>query len=208
MADYIKRIQSRLSRKNIKQTRPVLIDAVVELGFDHNKLTDSEVDSITNLLVEKYSTELVHQVNETDNTNSLQTLPDQSFIHEEKKAEIVVSSEQKQELITTQASVLGIELSEVEVVELAESVGDSFSDYAEFIKETALTIKAYANHRYDCLEQQLSEASKDLKNHLQNREVQLSQKLSTELGEINNFFQRKSQERKGLSKTITAAFKF
>ncbi len=208
MADYIKRIQSRLSRKNIKQTRPVLIDAVAELGFDHNKLTDVEVDNLTNLLVEKYSTEIVHQVNETDTENSPQTLPDQSLMHEEKKAEIVISSEQKEELITTQASVLGIELSEVEVVELAARVGDTFSDYAEFIKETALTIKAYANHRYDSLEQQLSEVSTDLKNHLQYREVQLNQKLSTELGEINNFFRGKSQERKELSKAIAAAFKF
>lgn len=207
MADYIKRIQSRLSRQDIKQNRTVLINAVTSLGFDHTNLTEDEVNNLTNLLADKYSTELAQKIDEGDAENSASILTEHSAMEDKNTTEIVVSSEGKQELITTQAAVLGVELSGDEVVKLAAKLGDSFSNYAEFIQETALTIKTYVSHRYDSLEQKISETSEDLKHHFQHRDIQLSQKLATELGEIGNFFRGKSEERKELSKAITAAFK-
>jgi hypothetical protein len=46
-----------------------------------------------------------------------------------------VSEGEKHDLITSQASVYGIELSEVEVLELASNVGDKFTDYADFVQK-------------------------------------------------------------------------
>lgn len=226
MADYIKRIQSRLSRKNIKQSRAVLIDAIAQAGFDHTKLTEDEVNNLTNLLVNKFKVDYERGDDEEGtqkgdcakptlrDVNGSQFPISQSDMsenytpseHEENIAEII-TLEQKQKLIETQSLELGIELSEAEVVELAASVGDSFSDYAEFVKDTALSIKAYANHRYDSLEQQISQTSEDLKKHFLYREKQLDQKLSTELEQINSFFRGKSEKRKQLSKFIATAFK-
>ena len=126
---------------------------------------------------------------------------------EEDETGIVVSEGDKHEVITAAASVYGIELSEVEVLELASNVGDKFTDYMEFVQETKQAIKSYADHRYDSLERQISDTSKDLKTHFEHRERQLNQKLATGLGEINTFFRTQSAKRKELSKVIAAAFK-
>jgi hypothetical protein len=97
---------------------------------------------------------------------------------------IVVNTEQKQDLITTQASVLGIELSSVEVLDLATSIGDRFSDYTDFIQSVSLAIKSHADQRYDSLEQQIKNTSENLKNHFEYREKQLNQKFAEGLGNV------------------------
>jgi hypothetical protein len=97
---------------------------------------------------------------------------------------IVVNTEQKQDLITTQASVLGIELSSVEVLDLATSIGDRFSDYTDFIQSVSLAIKSHADQRYDSLEQQIKDTSEDLKNHFEYREKQINQKFAEGLGNV------------------------
>jgi hypothetical protein len=97
---------------------------------------------------------------------------------------IVVNTEQKQDLITTQASVLGIELSSVEVLDLATSIGDIFGDYTDFIQSVSLAIKSHADQRYDSLEQQIKNTSEDLKNHFEYREKQLNQKFAEGLGNV------------------------
>jgi hypothetical protein len=97
---------------------------------------------------------------------------------------IVVNTEQKQDLITTQASVLGIELSSVEVLDLATSIGDRFSDYTDFIQSVSLAIKSHADQRYDSLEQQIKDTSEGLKNHFEYREKQLNQKFAEGLGNV------------------------
>ncbi len=101
-------------------------------------------------------------------------------------SEIVVSPEIKQELITVQALCLGIELSEVEVIELANGIGDRFNNYADFIQETTSAIKSYADHRYDSLERKIQDTNEDLKTHFKERERQLNQKFAAGLGEIKS----------------------
>ncbi|NJN13897.1 MAG: hypothetical protein HC815_40920 [Richelia sp. RM1_1_1] len=176
MADYIKRIQSRLSRRNIKQTRTVLIDAIAQAGFDHTKLTEDEVDNLTDLLVDKFkdyerSDTEAEQKSDRPNAGSNSQLPipqpkiSENLVNEPdiseilqppepelEAAKIVVSPEQKQELIANQASGLGVELSSVEVVEVATSLKDSFLDHDCFIEEVITAVVKYNDHRSDSLE--------------------------------------------------------
>ena len=116
---------------------------------------------------------------------------------------IVVSSDEKQDLITAQASCLGIELSEVEVVDLATSIKNSFLDHECLIEEVVTAIVTYHDHRTDRLEQKI----KDAREHIEYRRKQLNQTLVGEFGEMNNFFRQGAYKRKELSKVIAAAFK-
>ncbi|MBW4611509.1 MAG: hypothetical protein KME22_31085 [Hassallia sp. WJT32-NPBG1] len=142
--------------------------------------------------------------------SDLSNIVDESFVDEILSQEsgevvetssIVFSTEQKQDLITTQASVLGIELSEVEVDNLASTVGDKFTDYAEFVREVTSAIKTYADHHYDSLEQSIENTHEDLKNHFTYRERQLNQKFADGLGEIKSALE---SSRKSLKITKTA----
>jgi hypothetical protein len=231
MTDYIKRIQRRLKLKGISKKRSELIEQIKVFGYEPDTLSDELTDLITSQLLDKF----IISSEKTDN-NLLNSSPDHTpsdSNHPDEKtkdftginknqnksplsltesdeinsAEIIVSQEDKSEVILAQASVYGIELSEVEVLELASNVGDKFTDYMEFVRETKQAIKSYADHRYDSLERQISDTSEDLKTHFEHRERQLNQKLATGLGEINTFFRTQSTKRKELSKVIAAAFK-
>ncbi|MBD2607372.1 hypothetical protein H6G81_23290 [Scytonema hofmannii FACHB-248] len=120
---------------------------------------------------------------------------------------IVFSTEQKQDLITTQASVLGIELSEVEVADLASTVGDKFTDYAEFIREVTSAIKTYADHHYDSLEQSIENTHEDLKNHFTYRERQLNQKFVEGLGNVKTALSVSQSNLKRTKATILSHLK-
>ncbi|MEA5574585.1 hypothetical protein [Calothrix sp. UHCC 0171] len=120
---------------------------------------------------------------------------------------IVVNTEQKQDLITTQASVLGIELSSVEVLDLATSIGDRFSDYTDFIQSVSLAIKSHADQRYDSLEQQIKNTSEDLKNHFEYREKQLNQKFAEGLGNVKTTLIESRKSIKSAKATILSQLK-
>jgi hypothetical protein len=124
-----------------------------------------------------------------------------------KASSIVVNTEQKQDLITTQASILGIELSSVEVLDLATSIGDSFSDYTDFIQSVSLAIKSHADQRYDSLEQQIKDTSEDLKNHFEYREKQLNQKFAEGLGNVKTTLAESRKSIKSAKSAIISQLK-
>ena len=222
MPDYIKRIQSRLSHKDIKKSRAVLLEQVSLLGYDHEKLTSDLADLITVKLLDKFSVAEVPlpSVAKSNSDSLLQSIPQplrcenlvnepgineilQPDSYEDESSEIVISSEQKHELIASQASSLGIELSEVEVVDLATGLKDSFLDHECFIESVIEAIVTYHDHRSNKLEQKI----KDAREHIEFRRKQLNKTLVGEFGEMNNFFRSQSAKQRELSKVIAAAFK-
>jgi len=220
MTDYIKRIQSRLSHKDIKKSRAVLLEEVSLLGYDHENLTSPLADLITAKLLDKFSIAEVPLPSVAKSDSLLQPIPQplrcenlvnepgineilQPDSYEEESSEIVISSEQKQDLVASQASALGIELSEVEVVDLATGIKDSFLDHECFIESVVEAIVTYHDHRTSGLEQKI----KDAREHIEFRRKQLNQTLVGEFGEMNNFFRSQSAKQRELSKIIAAAFK-
>lgn len=118
-------------------------------------------------------------------------------------SEIIVSPEDKHELILDQASCLGIELSEVEVIDLATNIKDSFLDHECLIEEVVTAIVGYHDNRTNRLKQKI----KDAREHIQTQRKQLNQTLVGEFGEMNNFFRQGAVKRKELSKFIATTFK-
>ncbi len=222
MTDYIKRIQSNLSSKNIKVGRPLIREELELLGYTNETLTSELIPSIVESLQEKFinlndsesvNTELAQELElnsfapgdeEINKNNSSLPIPE---TEENNSLEIVVTQEDKHDVIVAQAQAYGIELSEVEVLELTSNVGDRFTDYMDFVFETKQVIKSYAEQRYDSLERKIDDTSEDLKSYFEQREKQLNQKLATGLGEINNFFRSRSSKQKELSKIIADRFK-
>ena len=163
---------------NILESKSAIVDEVVKLLSAPTRYTESQIVA----------------------ENSPLPTPQPA---EEQETGIVVSSEDKQDLISSQASCLGIELSEVEVVDLATSIKDGFLDHECLIEEVVTAIVTYHDHRTDRLEQKI----KDAREHIEYRRKQLNQTLVGEFGEMNNFFRQGAYKRKELSKVIAAAFK-
>jgi hypothetical protein len=203
MKKYIENIRASVKKRGLVPTSDAIRNAISTICPSGQNILENKsaiVDEVIKLMSHKALTTSSEIVVE----NSPLPTPQPA---EEQETGIVVSEGDKHEVITAAASVYGIELSEVEVLELASNVGDKFTDYMEFVQETKQAIKSYADHRYDSLERQISDTSEDLKTHFEHRERQLDQKLATGLGEINTFFRTQSARRKELSKVIASAFK-
>jgi isoleucyl-tRNA synthetase len=116
---------------------------------------------------------------------------------------ILISSEDKQDLIASKSVVLGIELSEGEVQELATNIKDNFLDYETFVDDAINAIVNYAESRSKRLEQKIKDARKQIEGNRQ----QLNRTLVGEFRELNNFFRQGAAKRQELSRQIAEAFK-
>jgi hypothetical protein len=119
------------------------------------------------------------------------------------ESNIIISSEDKQDLIASQSLALSIELSEVEVQELATNIKDNFLDYETFVEDAIDAIVNYAEHRSNRLEQKIRDARKQIEGNRQ----QLNRTLVGEFRELNNFFRQGAAKRQELSRQIAEAFK-
>jgi len=229
MAKYLKRIQSRLSRRGVSVSQSEIVAVYQKLVVDLENPTDEELTAVVDSFLSSLAT--ANQENEmtTFQTKEEEIKPVQSPIQPVSATQaeldgvdeilsqesgeavetssIVFSTEQKQNLITTQASVLGIELSDVEVADLASTVGDKFTDFAEFIREVTSAIKTYADHHYDSLEQSIEDTHEDLKNHFTYRERQLNQKFVEGLGNVKTALSVSQSNLKRTKATILSHLK-
>jgi hypothetical protein len=235
MTTYTKRIQSRLNRMGIKKSLAEIREVYTSIVDDKNNPTEEEITAViesfmkamapatseANISATEIASELT-TIQPSDDAVLGRTDEQQSPIIEESDVDeilqnksnqgleassIVVNTEQKQDLITTQASVLGIELSSVEVLDLATSIGDRFSDYTDFIQSVSLAIKSHADQRYDSLEQQIKNTSEDLKNHFEYREKQLNQKFAEGLGNVKATLVESRKSIKSAKATILSQLK-
>jgi hypothetical protein len=213
MTDYVKRIQRRLNLKGIGKKRSEIIESIKVFGYEPDALSDELTDLITTKLLDKFinftrepdNNLLISDLNDTpsDSNHRDEKIKDYAEIDKNNSSEIVVGEGEKHELITAQASCLGIELSEVEVVDLASEIKDDFLDYESFIEEIVGVIVTYNDNRTSGLEQKI----KDAREHIESRRKQLNKTLVGEFAEMNNFFRQGKAKRKELSKVIAAAFK-
>ncbi|BDA76548.1 hypothetical protein CAL7716_107140 (plasmid) [Calothrix sp. PCC 7716] len=254
MTDYIKRIQSNLSRKNIKLSKSVIREELEQLGYNNETLTDDLAVSILNKLVIKFSnevepmpliqeieppqdSELITNVQEIElspnselitNIQEIELSQEQELSHqdantnlvtntrteasteastevptdlnliervevenqvieseEETETKIVVSEDDKHDLIATQSSVLDVQLSELETVELCSKIPDVFDDYKSFVDSVTSAIKAFVDDKFDHQETKtVDDSISELRQHIANRQARLDTKFAQGLNDV------------------------
>lgn len=161
---------------------------------DANKPTNAEIDAITDYFIKQFSkpapvtqeeTELVEtesnpeitaiDIIETDST--LEEPQNKSAIAVPEDNQIVVSSADKQALVSTQSAALGFELSEQETIAIADNIDNVFADYSAFVTSVTSAIKGYIAHKFDEIEEKLDSSGNEVRNYLADRNFRLNQKL-------------------------------
>lgn len=230
MKSYIENIRKSLKKLGHAPTSDIIRNAINLICPDGKNILENKsaiVDEAIKLIKLSYELTLAASANDNNFLNSvpndtpndtnqmnkkledlIEIIPENEALptpdsDEINSSEIVVNAGEKHELIASQASALGIELSEVEVVELATGLKDSFLDHECFIEGVVEAIVTYHDHRTSGLEQKI----KDAREHIEFRRKQLNQTLVGEFGEMNNFFRSQSAKQRELSKIIAAAFK-
>ncbi|BDA76581.1 hypothetical protein CAL7716_107470 (plasmid) [Calothrix sp. PCC 7716] len=124
---------------------------------------------------------------------SLSTTNVDTDVDKTDSSEIVVSEEEKHDLITSQASVLGFTLSEEEATSIAETVDEIFDSYNHLIDSISVAIKAYFDNKFDSVESKIGSNSDNLREHFADRKERLNKKIASfkddvkaDLGGIRN----------------------
>ncbi|OKH31736.1 hypothetical protein NIES2101_41280 [Calothrix sp. HK-06] len=99
-------------------------------------------------------------------------------------SDITITTQEKYNLVTTQAEALGFSLSEQEAVSIADSIDNVFKDYSSFIGTITTAIKSYFDYKFDTIEQSLDSSTKELQEHIANRSTKLNQKFANVSGAL------------------------
>ncbi|MBV6627694.1 MAG: hypothetical protein KI793_33015 [Rivularia sp. (in: Bacteria)] len=200
--DFIKRIQKRLSDKGIKISRNNLKAEISSLGFDYSALGEENVNTITQLLLEK------HQNTELTVSEPEEIAATPSEEHNATTANSsAITNQQKEQLITVQAQSLGIELSESEITDISQTVSDSFTDFVSTVETINSLIKDYARSKFDDLEQQIDNSNNNLRDYINKRTTSLQRKSVEGAISTKEVLEQKSSSLKSFSKSISARFK-
>jgi hypothetical protein len=188
----IKRIQSRLSSKNIKLTRDQI---VAELHKPVESLEDSDVSGIveyflqSNPPVSSTSIQTVSNSQKQPETLTLQDADQAETFQDSTNSSpsaIVLTDSQKHSLIQNTSQQLGITLVGEEVKGISRSVASQFSDRRQMLLAVTEAIKAF-NERIAAEEQellndflnaatgQLSASNQNIKSTFNNLEAEISQ---------------------------------
>ena len=202
MADLVKRIQSRLSRKSISISKQDLTSEIAALGYSPQALQEEEIDTITQLLLDK------HQ-----NTELTVSKPEEIIVapSDENNAEATnstaITNQQKEQLISVQAQSLGISLSESEITDISQTVSDSFTDFVSAVETINSSIKNYAQSKFDEVEQQIDASNSNLRNYIDKRTTSLQRKSVEGAVTTKEVLEQKSSSLKSFSNRLAAAFK-
>ncbi|MEM9925797.1 MAG: hypothetical protein AAF915_18950 [Cyanobacteria bacterium P01_D01_bin.50] len=202
MADLVKRIQSRLSRKSISLSKQDLTQEIAALGYSPQALKDSEIDTITQLLLEKHqNTELT--VSEPE---EIAATPSEEH-HESATNSTAITNQQKEQLITVQAQSMGIELTLEEITDISQTVSDSFTDFVSAVETINSLIKEYAQSKFDSIEQKIDASNNNLRDYINKRTTSLQRKSVEGAITTKEVLEQKSSTLKSFSKKLSATLK-
>lgn len=207
MADLVKRIQSRLSRKSISISKQDLTSEIAALGYSPQALQEKEIDTITQLLLDKHQNIelIVSEPEEIEEITSAQNAVDEQVVPQPNST--AITNQQKEQLITVQAQSLGIELSESEITDISQTVSDSFTDFVSAVETINSLIKDYAQSKFDEVEQKIDASNNNLRNYIDKRTTSLQRKSVEGAITTKEVLERKSSSLKSFSKSLSAAFK-
>ena len=200
--DFIKRIQKRLSDRGIKISRSNLKAEISSLGFDYSALGEENVDTITQLLLDKHqNTELAVSVPE-----EITAAPSDDY-HASTPNSTAITNQQKEQLISVQAQSLGINLDESEITDISQTVSDSFTDFVSAVETINSSIKDYAQSKFDEVEKQIDNSNNDLRNYIDKRTTSLQRKSLEGATTTKEVLEQKSSSLKSFSNRLAATFK-
>ena len=207
MKSYIENIRKSLKQKGYTPTSDQIrqaIDIVCPDGVDILQNKSAIVDETIRLIDLSHSSNITDTI-QTD--NSLLPTPDPDT-SEADTSEIVVSVEEKHNLIAVQSTALDIDLSSTETIELCDQIPDVFDDYASFVNTVTGAIKTFIDDKFDKQESQsVGNSISDLRQHIATRQARLDKKFASGLNEVKGDLEQIRSQFKSRQSAIVERFK-
>lgn len=173
MADYVKRLQSRLAHKNLSLSKTTLIEKIEQLGYDPQSLVASDVDALTALLISAKNTNEVVEMSE-DNSVEVAAQPAQEAI-------IHVSEEEKRSQIIKQSEKMGVALTQAEVNVVAETVSSNTTSRQKFVVAIKKALLAFVESKATATEREVDTMLQEVTDFASERFQEVDTKLVTSL---------------------------
>ena len=208
-----KRIQTKLSRKGIKQPLGVIKDYLKTNVGNIENISDSEELATTEYFLTIANQlivigENVDNVDNADNADSdidgvLTTLSIQEDIEE---AIAPLAPTTKSQLIATTSDQMGIALNAQEISQIAENISICSDDFEQDIDAIKSAIMAFINHKAMINQSKINELIYEVREVVGAKNSENSQLLSDGLRSINNDIQEANKAFKSSVKQCLAAF--
>jgi hypothetical protein len=205
MKNHIENIRVSVKKKGYTPTSDQIrqaINIVCPNGVDILSSKSAIVSETIRLINLSHESTIADTV-KTDN-KALST-PDTDEID---TTEIIVSVEDKHDLIAVQSSALDVDLSDAETIELCEQIPDVFDDYASFVNTVTGGIKAFIDDKFDKSEtQSVNDSIDDLRKHIATRQARLDKKFASGLNEVRGDLEQIRSNIKSRQAAILGRFK-
>jgi hypothetical protein len=209
-----KRIQTKLSRKGIKQPLGVIKDYLKTNVGNIENISDSEELATTEYFLSSANqlTVIGENVDNADNADSdidnVLTLSIQEDVEEEAIAPQTapLATTTKSQLITTTADQMGISLNAQEISQIAENISICSDDFEQDIDAIKSAIMAFINHKAMINQSKINELIYEVREVVGAKNSENSQLLSDGLRSINNDIQEANKAFKSSVKQCLAAF--
>jgi hypothetical protein len=211
-----KRIQTKLSRKGIKQPLGVIKDYLKANVGNIENITDVEVNATTEYFLSSANqlTVIGENVDNADNADSdidnVLTLSIQEDVEEEAiapqtaPAPLVVSP--KNELVASTADQMGIVLDASEISLIAENINHSSDDFDQDIDAIKSAIMAFVQHKSLINQSKINQMIHEVREVVSEKNSENSQLLSDGLRSINQDIQEANKAFKSNVSKALAAF--
>ncbi len=204
-----KRIQTKLSRKGIKQPLGVIKDYLKTNVGNIENITDSEelatteyfLSSANQLTVITNDVDIVNTVDNAINTTSIQDI---DSIEPQNEAPLATTT--KSQLIATTSDQMGISLNAQEISQIAENISISSDDFEQDIDAIKSAIMAFINHKSMINQSKINELIYEVREVVGAKNSENSQLLSDGLRSINQDIQEANKAFKSNVSKALAAF--
>ncbi|BAZ19046.1 hypothetical protein NIES4071_109310 (plasmid) [Calothrix sp. NIES-4071] len=219
MKKYIENIRASVKKQGYTPTSDIIREAINTVCPDGENILENKSTIVKEVIQKLTPSQEIEQVADVESAQITYSQSDTGFEEEIKTntseysipesiitdfpdvpqpeqkegGEIIVSEEEKHDLITSQASVLGFTLSEEDATCIASTVDEIFESYTHLIDTISTAIKSYFDHRFDSVESSLESNSENLREHFASRKEKLNQKIAgfkndvkADLGGIRN----------------------
>jgi hypothetical protein len=202
------KIQSRLTRKNIKVSLGEIKDVLIQTVIDADNPTDAEIDVITQHFVNQGSKPIVYEAMSGSNKSDLDVVEDiqtlNNHITSENDTQLITTT--KSELVSSTSQNMGIVLDASEISLIAENINDSSDTLEQDIDAIKAAIMAFVEHKAMASQQKISNMINEVRGVVSEKNQNNSQLLSDGLISINNDIQEANKQFKSNVSKALAAF--
>jgi hypothetical protein len=199
----IKKLQSRLSRQNISVSLSEIREQIQIMNLDPDNLTEDDLKMISDHFLNQHKALIPtneSEIIEVDLPTSSEIL---EAVEEQKPA---LATTTKNELVATAANSLNIELSTVEIENIATNFTASSDDFTATLDELKAAIVAFINHKISTNNLIISNTLNEIYSVASEGFESNNQHLNNGLSQLNQALNQQSADFKSRLKNTLAKF--